>query len=118
MAPTQVSRKKESKADRLARKGANEEQLKSLVNNLEGTFHQRKMTPATLRHHNVVWQNWQDFAITIGISPEITLHQQPPSEGKWLPFINAPSPPTHNVPSSTEGLCQLSCRHHGRQDVR
>jgi hypothetical protein len=66
MAPTQAaSKKKESKEDRLA-------QLKELVTNLEGSFHQRKLVPASLRQHDVVWQSWQDFAVTIGISPEVT----------------------------------------------
>ena len=88
MAPSQVSRKKESKADHLARKGANQEQLKSIVNNLESTSHQCRMTPTTLWHHNVVWQN---FTIMLGSSPEITLHQQPPLEVKSLLSINAPS---------------------------
>ena len=82
MAPKQ--RQKESKEERLARKGANQDQLKALVTELDGSFHQRKLVPASLQQHDAIWASWQDFAVTLGISPDITRGQEPPSEGTLL----------------------------------
>ena len=43
-----ASKKRESKEERLARKGVNQDHLKTLVTDLEGSFHQRRLAPASL----------------------------------------------------------------------
>jgi len=117
MAPRQASKKKESKEDRLARKGAKSDQLKGLVTDLEDSFHQKKLVPASLRQHDFVWQSWQDFAVTIGISPEVTHRQEPPSEGTcWqlnvkYTFIYIY---IYILCSPTEGLCRVFICCHSR----
>lgn len=76
-----MSKPKESKAERLARKGANAVQLTALVDDLEGSFHARALVPSTTRDHDAVYEHWREFAASIGISADILPGQQPPSEG-------------------------------------
>ena len=74
-------KKKETKEERLARKGANPAQLVQLVTSLEGTFHQKMLVKSTLKHHDAVYEHWRDFAATVNISPDIEPGSIPPSEG-------------------------------------
>jgi len=83
-----ASKKKESKEQRLARKGVDQDKLKELVTDFDGSFHQRKLTHASLRIHDTVWRSWQDFVVTIGINPDISHGQAPPSEGKGSTRFN------------------------------
>ncbi|KIM77981.1 hypothetical protein PILCRDRAFT_607297 [Piloderma croceum F 1598] len=83
-----ASRKKETKEQRLARKGADQDHFKTLVTDLDGSFHQRQLSHGSLRIHDTVWRSWQEFAVTLGISPDISHGQAPPSEAHIKAFAN------------------------------